>query len=239
MNVVNGSSSYTISSDMHIIKFRIRVPENIQLNNFKLSPMFQIGGTQPTVWTPYSNICPITGWTGANIYVSPTDDPADGRTYSVAFPTEAGTVYGGTLDVTSGVLTVDRAMVDLGTRNYNRVSGSDGTFVFTSGGFAGKKTGIANIISDCLLTTTITTWTNPKPNNSICGSATSTTVVIRADNYENANDLKTALNGHHAVYELANPVTYQLTPQQIITLLGTNNIWADAGDITIKYLAKK
>ena len=67
MNVVNGSSSSTVSSDTHIIKFRIRAPEGIQLNNFKLSPMFQIGGTQPTVWTSYSNICPISGWDSANV----------------------------------------------------------------------------------------------------------------------------------------------------------------------------
>ena len=164
-------------------------------------------------------------------------EPHQSQTYDITFPAEAGTVYGGTLDVVNGVLTADRAMVDLGTLNYSRTSGSDGTFVFTTGGFAGRKTGIANIISDCLLTTTITSWTNAKPNNSICGSATSITVVIRADNYENADDLKTALNGHHAVYELAAPVTYTLTPQEIRTLLGTNNIWADTGDTAVTYPA--
>ena len=33
------------------------------------------------------------------------------------------------------------------------------------------------------------------------------------------------------VYELATPLTYTLTAQQIKTLLGTNNVWASSGDI--------
>lgn len=38
-------------------------------------------------------------------------------------------------------------------------------------------------------------------------------------------------NGFYVVYELAQPLTVQLTPSQLSTLLGTNNIWADTGDI--------
>ena len=37
------------------------------------------------------------------------------------------------------------------------------------------------------------------------------------------------------VYELATPITYALTPQEISTFLGTNNIWADTGDTTVTY----
>ena len=70
-----------------------------------------IGGTAPTAWTPYSNICPISGRTGLSVYVSPTQDPDDATTYSVDWTSEAGTVYGGTVDVVTGVLTVDRANI--------------------------------------------------------------------------------------------------------------------------------
>lgn len=38
-------------------------------------------------------------------------EPYQGDTYDIAFPSGAGTVYGGTLDVVNGVLTVDRAMI--------------------------------------------------------------------------------------------------------------------------------
>lgn len=54
-------------------------------------------------YSPYENICPITGRTGANVYVSPTENVADATTYAVAFG-DAGTVYGCTVDVVSGAL---------------------------------------------------------------------------------------------------------------------------------------
>ena len=46
-----------------------------------------------------------------------------------------------------------------------------------------------------------------------------------------------AANQPEFVYELATPVTYQLTPTQVATLLGDNNIWADTGDVSVTYRA--
>lgn len=40
-----------------------------------------------------------------------------------------------------------------------------------------------------------------------------------------------------AVYELATPQTYQLTPQQIQTLIGANNVWSEDGAIEVEYIA--
>ena len=39
------------------------------------------------------------------------------------------------------------------------------------------------------------------------------------------------------VCELGTSQTYQLTPQEVSTLLGLNNIWADCGDTTVDYRA--
>jgi hypothetical protein len=49
--------------------------------------------------------------------------------------------------------------------------------------------------------------------------------------YTSASDFKTAMNGVQLVYELATPIEVQLTPTQISSLMGVNNIWADCGDI--------
>ena len=46
------------------------------------------------------------------------------------------------------------------------------------------------------------------------------------ENYIQNNDVE-------FVYELATPIEYDLTPQQINTLLGINNIWADTGNIEL------
>ena len=108
-------------------------------------------------------------------------EPHAGQTYDIAFPTEAGTVYGGTLDVTTGVLTVDRAQI---------------------ASYAGE--------------TLPSTWISDRDVYS--AGATPTT-------------------GAQVVYELATPITYHLTPQEITTLLGQNNIWADTGDMSVTYRA--
>lgn len=43
--------------------------------------------------------------------------------------------------------------------------------------------------------------------------------------------------GAQVVYKLATPQTYQLTPQQLLTFLGTNSVWADTGNTTVTYPA--
>lgn len=45
----------------------------------------------------------------------------------------------------------------------------------------------------------------------------------------------TPTTGAQVVYELAIPLEYTLTPQQLTTLLGENNVWSDAGEITLTY----
>ena len=67
----------------------------------KLYPM--ISAAQDDTFAPYENICPITGFSSANIYVSPTTSVGDATTYNISFGS-AGTVYGGTLDVVTGEL---------------------------------------------------------------------------------------------------------------------------------------
>jgi hypothetical protein len=56
-------------------------------------------------------------------------------------------------------------------------------------------------------------------------------VVVRDDRYSDATQFKAAMNGVQLVYELATPLTYQLTPTQVKSLLGSNNVWADCGKI--------
>ena len=43
------------------------------------------------------------------------------------------------------------------------------------------------------------------------------------------------MSGVQLVYELATPITIQLTPQQLRLLKGTNNISCNTGDLSIKY----
>lgn len=100
-----GSGGFTLSADTEV-KARIVVGKGGVDFGTGITYRFQIEtGSTATAWSPYSNLCPISGWTGANVYHSGADT-SDATTYSITFPSEAGTVYGGTLDVTTGKLTV-------------------------------------------------------------------------------------------------------------------------------------
>ena len=106
-----------------------------------------------------------------------TYTPYNGQTYTIQFKDGDNplTVYGGTLDVTSGELTV----TDVHITSYS-------------------------------------------------GETLPSTWISDRDVYAEGT---TPTTGAEVVYKLANSVTYHLTPTQIRTLVGNNNIWADTGDI--------
>ena len=202
---------------------------------FKVS----VAATAQTAWSPYSNICPISGWTGANVYHSGADT-SDATTYSITFPSEAGTVYGGTLDVTTGKLTVDRAMVDLGTLTWYAATAQR----FTR--FRAPVIGIKQIDSPNVLGAIVcSSYAAKTANQTYTGSLgislqqNANDVYIYDPQKEafSAADFKSAMSGVQLVYKLATPQTYQLTPTEVATLLGENNIWSDADNITMTYFA--
>lgn len=104
---LTSSSDFTFSVASYI-------PSGKSFTGFVLKPMFE-KGSAASAWEPNSNFCPISGRTGLNVYVSPTQDPDDATVYNVDWSTKAGTVYGGTVDVVTGVLTVD--MVNIPSYN--------------------------------------------------------------------------------------------------------------------------
>lgn len=182
------------------------------------------------------NIRPITGWTGCVISHSGADT-SNPTTYPITFPSEAGTVYGGTLDVTTGVLTVDRAELVLdGDESWKYYSVLQDNLFRAVG--QPTPTIIANNVSDFLCDAYKPVLALARTNGTLSSSTAGYLDFI--DNGFNALDGWTAhvsQNNIHVVYPLATPVTYQLTPQEIRTLLGQNNIWVDAGDTTVEYRA--
>ena len=70
--------------------------------------------------------------------------------------------------------------------------------------------------------------------------ASGTSIAFSKDSYADLtaflNYLKAQYNAGNPVQviaKLATPVTYELTAPQVKTLLGINNLWADAGDILL------
>ena len=163
-------------------------------------------------------------------------EPYQGTTITTTLPQ---TVYGGTLDVVSGVLTVDRAMVDLGTlnwtyqANYQRFTTSDINQYVAKPPNNNTQTGA---ISSVYVESTSNKTANPSYDKTF-GISDGGSVQIRDEAYTDATALQTSLIGQTMVYFLATPTTIKLTPTQIDSLLGRNNVWADSGDVTVEYIA--
>ena len=196
---------------------------------FTITPV-QSGSGDPSP----TNIRPISGWDGANVWVQAEADPTAEATYNVSWQTEAGTVYGGSIDVVSGVLTVDRAIFTIdGTESDNDIG------VTTSTGFTqisyvpyisvgkGNETFVCNKLTNVSVSNKglYKIWNNNSTSSVRMFLGLPDTVTTKAEAHEWFTN-----NPIEVVYELATPTTYQLSPTQVLSLLADNNIFADVGD---------
>lgn len=206
------------------------------------STMLEIGATK-TSFAPYSNICPITGWTGVNVYRSGYDT-SNPDTYAVTIPNDPGTVYGGTLDVVTGELVVDKGCLDLGSLQWG-IAGSSCFYNTTdiesfkrATSNAERKTGL---LCSSYSPSTNVSFSDLQDDKSFLRGQESSPfdIRIRDTTYSTTSEFKTAMSGVQLVYELATPLTYTLTPVEIQTLTGQNNVWSDAGNVALTYWKRK
>ena len=162
-------------------------------------------------------------------------EPYQGESYDIDFPQSAGTVYGGTLDVTTGLLTVTMAEVDLGTIDWNYYTGSASPY-FTSRR-ALSPAYLFKIKNINILCSNYSYAGVGSIGSDIGFSVIETSYIrLRDLNYTDAATFKAAMSGVQLVYELATPITYQLTPHTIRTLKGINNVFSNAnGNIDVKF----
>lgn len=161
-------------------------------------------------------------------------EPFTGSTISVTISTPPGTVYGGTLDVVSGVLTVDKAGVDMGTSDqitysYNATLAASGTFPFTVNGRKNTEA----VMCSAYKVNSPGSWN--VENGEIAWVSGNNNLRIRNTECSTVAQLQTALTGVQLIYTLATPLAYQLTPQEASTLVGQNNVWSDVGDVAVTY----
>ena len=159
--------------------------------------------------------------------------PYQGNKISVTFPSAAGTVYGGTLDVTNGILTTDRAIDTIANMGFAYQAKNNRFFTEQ----------LANVIKAPPITETnvqceslyARTYSASAYRYPCITVALSGNVFIYNTTYTSITELTAAIGTSKFCYELAEPIEYKLTPQEVTTLLGTNNIWVDTGDVTASY----
>lgn len=162
--------------------------------------------------------------------------------YNVSFGS-AGTVYGGTLDVTSGMLTVTHGGVNMGSLNWiyyttvtnplfrvqipERLNGEDASGV----------TGICSVYQ-FYRNSSLADIGSTMQNLYFGFQGTSKWVNVRDDSYTDVASFKAAVNGQIMSYPLENPISYQLSETEVRTLLANNNIWSDTGSVaSLEYRA--
>ena len=168
-------------------------------------------------------------------------EPYSPTIYTITFPAEAGTVYGGVLDVTRGLLTVDMVMITIDGSDSSRLA----SFNTDSSNFNRVQSniyndiGIANIMFECCdrfkpiaLDSTESKlykiWNSANAPRMFFGLPKTVTSIDEAKAWF-------AENPTHVVAKIASPQTYQLTPVEVRTLQGDNTIGADTGAVTMSY----
>ena len=139
-------------------------------------------------------------------------------------------IFGGYVDLISGKLVVDRKYVLGDTLDWAYVSSGAYFYAITSD----KEKGYNNVTCNIYATAQQAGVANLQ-NNQIVGDMNDTTVYVKDNRYTNATTFKQAMSGTGILYKLATPQTYQLTPQQVNTLVGINNVWSEQGNIELSY----
>lgn len=171
-----------------------------------------------------------------DICINISDTNRNGKYEPYVEPTTATTafgrtVYGGTVDLVTGELVVDRAMVDLGTLNWSKETFSTTSTIVFKSDVPLKKAGLATLVCSKYIWTNNdrTALVNVDKAIASWNATTSIAIAIRDDSLASgdASAFKTAMQGTQLVYELAEPQTYTLTPQQIEMLAGNNTVWVE------------
>lgn len=184
----------------------------------------QSGSGDPS---PTTNIRPITGWDGAEIHNNETVYPV---TWS-----EAGTVYGGTLDVINGKLTVTMAMTSVADLSWTYYASGHYFYATIPSRFLNSQEGTGIGDSYAFYGTLSSGSVSGMPDGyfMFTNNAGQKYIYVKDSRYNTAANFKSAMSAASFLYTVATPASYDITPTEIETPLGQNNVWADCGDVTV------
>ena len=159
-----------------------------------------------------------------------TYTPSNSR--SISLPE---TVYGGTLDVKTGKLVVDKKIVDLGDVSWNYNSSNKWFSGLASGSPSVAMDEKADMISDSYDVVSRDYIANNPTIDGLIAINTSPNILIRDLAYTDNTAFTTYVTGEKVVYKLATPQTYYLTPYQVQLLKGYNYISTNADEIDVTF----
>ena len=221
INVTNSTETGTFYVPHgHAIRVQLRIMSGVTVSNLVFSPFVVITG-QNAAWA------------------SPTSD-----TVPINFSTSAGTVYGGTVDVIAGILTVTHKIYTFnGNENWGSpqtdarfeasVTIQDTILSWNNGGRGLSNIGIYTNNDKSADVSYITSRSN------IGSNGKQHTLVFPLSIAASVSEAKAFLAAHNEQWyaPLAEPITYQLSPAVVNSLYGENNVFVDAGNVSVEYRA--
>lgn len=204
-------ATYTPTGDMDV-NVCIRYWYNFNLSDLTFKPMIRPSSDTDDTFAPYI-----------------------GTSYPVSLGRE---VYGGTVDLATGVLTVDRVCKTLTTAR--NLSGTyQGSIIYNQGS---PETSDADFTKPiiCNRLKYVGNWTTDFTVGTVINyNNVSFNLWLKDGAFSSLSEATALLNENETqiCYYLATPNTIQLTPKQVTSLLGVNHIFADCGDVEVIYRA--
>ena len=161
----------------------------------------------------------------------------------------AGTIYGGTIDVITGVLTVNQMAVSFsGNETWVKSASTESYYINQTNFPAIANAHVARSSNGLFLCNAFkpVPYVSPLPNYQAAFyvGVDGNTFSFHDDSILTLTDwttyVQTLYNNNTPLticYYLNNPITYQLTAQDVQTLLGSNNIYSDSGNCSVTYRA--
>ena len=229
----------------------IQVLEGNTLNNAKFSPMLRASTETDATFAPYSNICPISGWTNETITVADDlQNPTVTHTTTIPFTDGQGQsveVFGGSVDVINGTSKNEKTKegVDLASLTWEvRYTGEVNQTISSSlpseylqrtpvfmaeqyvrNGYVGGVASLNNPDER-----PIGIWNYRGSSSTETSTTTTIYMVVPKD---------TTPQGK-LVYDLATSNTFYSQPTSIKSIDGENNVSASTGQIeTLEYFTKE
>lgn len=146
------------------------------------------------------------------------------------------TLYGATINPLTGEGNITRVIVDLGNLDWGRHASTGNFFCDISS--LDRKSGTSSFCSAFKFISDVTSISDVSTNYTIAFQPSNNRLIVKDTDYSDVTFFKTAMSGVMLVCELATPVPITITPiENINTLYGANNIFQDAGDISVTYKA--
>lgn len=155
-------------------------------------------------------------------------EPYHGHTYNLDWSNDIGTIYGGYVDLITGEVVKEYDCISRIWGNWtsatnlgNNTRKACSVSLTPIGGNA-ADTSLCNLTNNYL-------WSNSTDSiHFYVANSSDTVYAVLPNDLDENQEIQIS-------YKLKTPITYQLTPQQLQTFIGQNNIWSNTDRVEVEY----